>query len=150
MTRKTVTLDDIERRHVTAHITPYYSWIRHVVSLSTASLTALIALQGHYLPSHPQAISLLALSWLSLLLTVLSGLVALRSEYATPLAAVKKIREMRRDHGDMYAANQIQQRNSTPPHWSHKWAVRLMLSAFSIGLICLCIFAVINLMSEKN
>lgn len=147
--RKQVTLDDLERRNVGAHIKPYYDWIRHVVSLATASLTALIALQGSYLPSHPRVIYFLALAWLALLSTVLLGLVALRAEYTTPLAAAARIRKMRATYGDAYAANNIMQGNGTPPHWFHKWAVRLMVGSFSVALSSLCIFAVVNLVGAN-
>lgn len=143
--RKQVTLDDLERRNAIAHLKPYYDWIRHVVSLSTASLTALIALQGSYLPSHPRAIYFLALAWLALLSTILLGIVALRAEYTTPLAAVARIRKMRAEHGDAYAANNIMLGSGTPPHWFHKWAVRLMVGSFALALSSLCVFAVINL-----
>jgi hypothetical protein len=145
--RKHVTLNDLERRNSIAHLKPYYDWIRHVVSLSTASLTALIALQGNYLPSHPRAIYFLALAWLALLSTILLGIFALRAEYTTPLAAVERIRKMRATYGDAYAANNIMQGNGTPPRWFHKWAVRLMVGSFALALGSLCLFAVVNLVA---
>lgn len=145
--RKQVTLDDLERRNAIAHLKPYYDWIRHVVSLSTASLTALIALQGNYLPNQPRAIYFLALAWLALLSTILLGIVALRAEYTTPLAAVARIRKMRAEHGDAYAAKNIMQGSGAPPHWFHKWAVRLMFGSLGLALGSLCLFAVINLIA---
>jgi len=146
--RKTITLDDLERRGIAAHLNPYYGWIRHVVSLSTASLTALIALQGSYLPNHPQVIYFLALAWLALLSTILHGLVALRAEYTTPLAAAARIRKMRATHGDAYAANDITNGRGTLPHWSHKWSMRLMVVSFVVALSSLCVFAIVNLLAN--
>lgn len=143
-----VTLDDLERRGVAAHVKPYYDWIRHIVSLSIASLTALIALQGSYLPNHPQVICFLALAWLALLSTILLGLVALRAEYTTPLASASRIRKMRVEHGDAYAANSITKGSSTLPHWSHKWSVRLMVGSFVVALCSLCVFAVVYLLAQ--
>ena len=147
--RKIVTLDDLERRSTSSHVKPYYDWIRHIVSLSIGSLTALIALQGNYLPSHPQLPSLLALCWAALLATILLGILALRAEYRTPLASARRIREMRVKHGDVYAANYITKNGGEVPHWHHKWAVRLMVAFFVLSLVSLCAFAVVNLLAKN-
>lgn len=147
--RKIVTLDDLERRSVGEHIKPYYDWIRHIVSLSIGSLTALIALQGSYLPSHPQLPFLLALCWVALLATILLGILALRAEYSTPLASARRIRTLRAKHGDAYAANYITKNGGEVPHWHHKWAVRLMVAFFVLSLVSLCVFAVVNLIAKN-
>jgi len=143
--RKIVTLDDLERRSIGEHVKPYYDWIRHIVSLSVGSLTALIALQGSYLPIHPQLSFLLALCWLALLMTILFGILSLRAEYNTPLASARRIRNMRVQHGDEYAVNYIKKNGGEVPHWHHKWAVRLMVMCFVLSLVSLCVFAVVNL-----
>jgi len=103
--RKIVTLDDIERRHSLDSRRPYFDWIRQVVSLSTAALTALIALQGNYLPSNPQLPFLLVICWLALLLTIFLGIFALRAEYQTSLDAINELRISRAEIGDQKNSN---------------------------------------------
>jgi hypothetical protein len=147
--RKIVTLDDLERRSVGAHVKPYYDWIRHIVSLSIGSLTALIALQGSYLPSHPQLPVFLAICWVALLATILLGILALRAEYNTHLESARNLRALRVAHGDAYAANQVMKNGGTLPHWSHKWTVRLMVAFFILSLVSLCVFAVVNLLAKN-
>lgn len=143
--RKIVTLDDLERRGGEQHRKPYFDWIRHVVSLSTASLTALIALQGSYLPSHPRLPVLLAACWVALLTAILLGILALRAEYSVPLDMARKIRNLREAHGDEYATNYMRQNGFETPPWHHRWAVRLMMVAFVFAWSSLCLFAVLNL-----
>lgn len=149
LNRNIVTLDDLERRAINAHIKPYYDWIRHVVSLSIMSLTAQISLQGQYLPKHPQAIYFLAFGWLALLSTILLGVLALRAEYTTHLASADRIRKMRIGHGDACAANDIMAGTGTNPHWSHRWYVLIMVCSFVISLASLCIFAIVNLLANN-
>ena len=145
--RKIVTLDDIERRHILNHRKPYFDWIRQIVSLSTASLTALIALQGSYLPSHPQLPFLLAICWLALLLTIPLGIFALRSEYQTPLDALKQIKKSRAEIGDQETTILISNGtlSGAVPPWHHRWSVRLMVTLFIISLSSLCAFAIVNI-----
>jgi len=143
--RKIVTFEDVERRAVGAHIKPYYDWLRLVVTLALAALTTLVALQGHYVPSKPKFPLLLALGWVSLSLTIVSGLWALRSEYSTPLRSIQRIRSLRREHGDAYAAAALSKNSGTLPAPTHKWAVRGMVGSFLVALIAICAFAIANL-----
>ena len=144
--RKIVTLDDLERRGIAEHRKPYYDWLRQIVSLSTASLTALIALQGSYLPTHPKLPILLASCWLALLLAILLGIVALRSEYQTSLDSTNKIKKSRAKVGDSVTTNLVSRGtlSGTPP-WYHRWAVRLMVAFFVFALSSLCAFAIVNI-----
>ncbi len=143
--RKLVTLDDIERRHVANHIEPYFNWLRHVVTLAAGALTALVALQGHYVPRSPQLSVALAVCWVALAATIASGLFALRAEHLSPLAAAHRLRTMRAAIGDNATVRYLSQNNGVPQPWHHKWAVRIMLSCFLVALSSLCAFAVANL-----
>jgi hypothetical protein len=142
MERKVVTLDDIERQLVSEHIRPHYDWIRHVVSLSTASLTLLVSLQSHYVPKAPKGIWLLALCWLLLASSVFSGLLALRGEDQTPLGAARALRQKRRDE---VAAAALIKNGAFAPSPILRWARRVMFCSFSAGLASLAVFAVWNL-----
>ena len=143
--RKTMTFEDVERRLVGEHRKPYYDWLRHVVTLALAALTTLVALQGHYVPQKPVFPFLLAVGWAALALTIVSGLFALRAEFATPLQAAKRIRELRATRGDEFAANSLNKNLGTLPHSSHEWAVRGMVAAFLVALVAICAFAISNL-----
>lgn len=144
--RKIVTLDDLERRGLQEHRKPYYDWIRQVVTLSTAALTALIALQANYLPSQSKAPFLLASSWLALLLTIILGMVALRTEYSSLLESAIRIRSSRQKFGDIETKSLILNGAlAVVPHWHHRWAVRLMVLSFILALCSLCAFAIVNI-----
>ena len=143
--RKSVTFEDVERRLVGAAFKPYFDWLRHVVTLAVAALTALVALQGHYVPQKPAVPYLLAVGWAALAMTILLGLVALRAEYATPLAAARKIRATRATHGDALAAGNLNRNSGTVPGPLHKWSVRLMVAHFVVALAAVCTFAIANL-----
>ncbi len=143
--RKTMTFEDVERRLVGEHRKPYYDWLRHVVTLALAALTTLVALQGHYVPQKPVFPFLLAIGWAALALTIVSGLFALRSEFATHLQAAKRIRELRATRGDEFAANSLNNNLGTLPHLSHRWAVRVMVATFLVALVAICAFAICNL-----
>jgi hypothetical protein len=143
--RKTVTFEDVERRLVGEHRKPCYDWLRHVVTLALAALTALVALQGHYVPQKPVAPFLLAVGWAALAITIVSGLFALRSEYTTPLLAARRIREMRAQHGDQFAATSLEKNSGTLPNSMHKWSVRAMVGSFLVALASICAFAIANL-----
>ena len=144
--RKHVTLDDIERRLVREHGKPYYDWLRHVVTLAVAALTALVALQGHYVPKQPKIALLLAIGWAALVVTILAGLFALRSEYAMPLAAARNLHTMRTTLGDAATADQLSKRAVTLPHRFHRWSVCTMVTSFVASLFAICSFAIVNLL----
>lgn len=143
--QKIVTLDDIERRHIVNHRDPYFNWIRHVVTLAVGALTALVALQGHYVPHSPKLSGALAVCWVSLAATIGLGLLALQEEYLSCLAEYRHLRTMRAMYGDIVTTELISRNYGARQPWHHKWAVRLMLLSFFVALSSLCIFAVVNL-----
>ena len=144
--RKQVALEDVERRLIVKHGKPYYDWLRRVVTLALAALTTLVALQGHYVPQQPKAPVLLAVGWAALAITIAAGLFALRSEYATPLAAARRIRVMRATAGDAATAAHLTKNSATKPSPYHKWAVRVMVASFLASLVSICTFAIANLL----
>ncbi|GAB2908443.1 hypothetical protein [Rheinheimera gaetbuli] len=143
--RKTVSFEDIERRFISSHQKPYYDWLRNVVTLALAALTSLVALQGHYVPQKPSWVLLLALGWVSLALTILFGLFALKAEYRTPLDAVLRLRRMRASYGDDVTATKLNRNLTYKSNFSHKWSVVAMVICFSTALISICLFAIVNL-----
>lgn len=144
--RKLVTLDDIERRHVQNHSEPYWQWIRLVVSLATGALTVLMSLQGHYVPKAALWPWLLVLAWGALALAIASGLAALMWAHRGPLMAAYQLRQMRQRHGDVTATAWLLGRHSTSVPASHKWSVRVMTASFLCALLALCVFSAVNLL----
>jgi hypothetical protein len=144
--RTVVTLDDLVRRHINDHRKPYYDWLRHLVTLCVATLTALVALQGHYVPRNAHHLWLLALCWVALTGAIFLGMVALRQEYLSPLEAAQRIQDSRAIHGDSKTAILVANRELqvTPPR-HHRLAVKLMLPMFFLALLCLCGFAIANM-----
>lgn len=144
--RKIVTLDDLERRHLQGHNDPYWQWIRLVVTLSTGSLTALVSLQGHYVPKHPVLAWVLVLAWAAHALAIASGLLALRWSYRGPLHAAYSLRRLRQTQGDEAAKRWVTRgRQTRVPAW-HRWSVQVMTASFLLALVALCWFSAANLL----
>lgn len=139
-------LDELAKQLNDKHYKPYFDWIRNVITLSVAALTSLVALQQSYIPKEPKLIWVLALCWIALLLTILSGIYALRSEFTSRLESFNALNRMRREMGDAMAAQEIRRRGlvAKPPRM-HYVAVRVMLWAFVSALCALSMFAVSNL-----
>lgn len=145
MERNVVSLDDIKSRLVSEHLKPYYDWIRLVISLSTVSLTVLVSLQSHYIPKEPKWVWLLAACWMSLVVSVASGLLALSGEYQTPLDAAQDLIQRRIDHGDAATAAALMRNFGFRPRFIFKCARRVMVYAFLSGVLSIALFAVRNL-----
>jgi hypothetical protein len=143
-------LDRLQGRHISNHATPYYTWIRHVIALSLAALTALISLQGSYLPSNPQLPIVLVICWAGLLSSTLLGTFALAEEFRLPLEIADKIRKERNTLGDLPTFEKVKSgRYHQPSRW-HRWSVHLMMLSFVLALCSLFTFATINLLTNAS
>ena len=145
MERKLVTLEDVERRLIEIHRGAYYSWIRQVVTLAAGCLTVLVALKNNYVPANPQALPLLIACWVGLALSILSGVVALYGEAQTPLDAINKMRRDRRVLGDEATAQKLMNNSKANPRKIYKYAHKTLYFCFSVSLVLLCVFAILNL-----
>jgi hypothetical protein len=142
--RKSVTVDDVIRRHWLEHEAPYYGWIRQVVTLATAALTATVALQGHYVPKQPAWPWLLALTWAALALSVATGLAALRYQYRSRQDTANALLEMKAQRGEAATAQALEAGWSLPVPALHGILVLAMAACFGLGLAALCTFAALN------
>jgi hypothetical protein len=95
MAQESIGFEDVERQLLESHLSSYYSWIKHVVTLSSGSLTLLVALQNSYIPPNVKNLFLLKISFIFLALTILTGIIALYGEAQTPLDAIYNIRKLR-------------------------------------------------------
>lgn len=145
--RKLVTLDDVERRHLANHLEPYWGWIRLVLSLATGALTLLVSLQGHYVPKAPLHPWLLVAAWVLLLVSIASGLWALRWSHVGPMTAARNLRQLRARLGDAAAVQHLQQGTSQlPAPATHRVAVWLLSASFLLALAALCTFSALNVL----
>lgn len=151
MERKTVTLDDLERRHMANHLEPYWGWVRLVLSLATGALTLLVSLQGHYVPKQPVHPWLLVLAWVLLVLSVVAGLWALRWSHMGPLVAARNLRRLRRKAGDAGTVAVLERGGGgAMPPANHRWSIWLMSTSFVGALLLLCAFSAVNLLRSAG
>ena len=139
-------LNRVQGRHISSHAKPYYSWIRHVVALSLAALTALISLQASYLPSNPQSPMLLVICWAGLLSAALLGTLALAEEFRLPLAIADTIQRERKTFGELATYEKLQNGRYYRPSLWHRCSAHLMTLSFVLALCSLFAFATVNLL----
>lgn len=128
------------RRLTDLHLTAYYAWIRHVVTLSSGSLTLLVGLQKHYIPSSPHELYLLKCCWGGLTLSILLGIVALYGEAQSPLNGLNEI-----ENNEYLYQAAPGHRTTVPLPRGYAIAQTLLSWTFSGSLTCLFFFAVLNL-----
>lgn len=139
-------LNELAKILIDRHHKPYYDWIRNVITLSVAALTSLVALQQNYVPKEPKLIWLLAMCWIALLCTILSGIFALRSEFMSHLESLRTLNTLRREKGDCNAAQELEHRGLlSNPSCGHNISVKIMQWSFVIAICSLSAFAVSNL-----
>lgn len=146
MEKKTITVDDVIRRHIAAHSHSYYSWIRYVVTLATGSLTALISLQGQYLPISLEARWVLMIGLSAQIVTIIFGLLALREEYALPLRRAAEINDIKIKQGESAAIKIIVAGYGGIPSTLHYWCAQGMIFSFAISMVCLVFFVANNVL----
>lgn len=137
-------LDRADSALAAAQHTAYYAWIKHVVSLSVAALTALVSLQSHYVPQEPALPGALAVSWVALLLAIAAGMKAMEGEHRTQIEAANQLREWRDTFGETEAMRLATTR-ARRPRAIYRYCTAAMPVALLVGLASLLVFAVANL-----
>jgi hypothetical protein len=115
----------------------YFEWVRLMLSLCTASLTALVALQNNYIPSSPSALYLLWGSWVSLAGSILTAAISLRAEGLTLRGMSRAILE---EHSQDSNSRVISGR---PPRIC-VISSRALPWLLAMSLVLLCAFAICN------
>lgn len=89
--RKTVTVEDIIRRHTAEAFPAYFDWLKQLVTLSSLQLTVLLALAD--IPGDTSAAERLALlaTWICLSTSVLTGVFACSWQYKGPLKSAQRL-----------------------------------------------------------
>lgn len=120
----------------------YFSRLRSILGLSSASLTILVGLQSQFVPQQPRLLFLLQLSWVLLAVAIVlalfgvAGLHHLRFRFAEKLIDQALIREMR-------AAGRRGIYVPIPQPW--RTCGRCAPWAFVLAMVCLCVFGVANI-----
>jgi hypothetical protein len=119
----------------------YFAWVRHMMLMATGELTALIALQGQFVPARPQLLWSLSVTWISLATALVLASVVLYGEYDV---------EERMLRETQIAVNQIQAGSSSqfvsPKRpWWQKMARTMFPLSLAASLVFLCTFALANL-----
>jgi hypothetical protein len=144
--RKRVTVEDLIRRHIQQHEKPYYDWLRLIVTLSLALLTALITLQNHYLSEKPNWPVLLGLGWLGLGATIVLGLASLATQFNIRLKAAQDLLNKLQSEGETAAVDFVRKRSSgVSAGIGHKLCANFMLWSFALALLAIFGFAILNI-----
>lgn len=121
------------------------AWIRHVVTLCSGGLTLLVSLQSTYVPQSPRFGFLLLICWTGLALSTLCGVVALYSRAQTKMDIASGIHRNRQTLGDLEAFRKAMSLPAQRVRWYFPFAKKVMFVSFVISLVCLTVFASLNL-----
>ncbi len=139
-------LDSLERSHLVAYGTNVHEWHKTLLSLASATLTILVALQKSYVPQEPNSIWLLQACWVSLALCVVASLLLVWGKAQTRLDGANILRSKRSTDGDQAALEILQKTNGIYFVERYIFSIARQLQAFSflVGFLSLSWFAVLN------
>ncbi len=140
-----MSVNDLINHHIEGHYGPFYAWIRHVVTLSSGTLTVLVALQSHYVPKDPLYLWLLQCCWVSLVLSILTGVVALQGEWQTRLDIAQRIQGVLVEKGEDHAIKMIIHSPGTSPGSVFLFAKQCTFPLYAFALFLLVSFSISNL-----
>jgi hypothetical protein len=139
-------LDSLERSHLVAYGTHVHEWHKTLLSLASAILTILVALQQNYVPLEPKSIWLLQACWASLALCVVVSLLLVWGKAQTRLEGANILRAKRISDGDQSALEMLQKTNGI--YFSERkifsTARQLQAFCFLVGFLSLSWFAILN------
>lgn len=139
-------LDNLERSHLVAYGTNVHEWYKTLLSLSSAALTILVALQQNYVPPEPKSIWLLQSCWALLALCVVVSLLLLWGKAQTRLDGANILRSKRTSEGDQSALEMLQKTNGIYFVERPIFSVARQVQAFCFlaGFVALSWFAILN------
>ena len=147
MERKTVTIEDIERRHYIAYSENLAAWHKHVTTLSSGGLTLLVSFQNNYIPQNPTAIVLVKICWVSLALCICCGLLVFYGQAQSRLDAANNLRAIRYKQGEEAAVDLVTRSNGLHFVERHIFRVarNLLPVTFLVALVSIVWFSVLNI-----
>ncbi|TAM47275.1 MAG: hypothetical protein EPN55_02990 [Gammaproteobacteria bacterium] len=139
-------LDSVERSHLAAYGEHVHAWHRQLLSLSSAGLTLLVALQQTYIPENPRDTWALQLCWVSLALCVLFSLLLLWGRAQSRLDGANILRKKRMESSDQAAIEMLHVTGGVyfKERTIFSVARYFQTATFLIGLCLLTWFAIVN------
>lgn len=143
-------LDSIERSHLVAYGTNVHEWHKTLLSLSSAALTILVALQKNYVPMEPKSIWLLQACWIFLALCIVVSLCLVWGKAQTRLEGANILRSKRSIDGDQAALEMLQKTNGIYFEERPIFSIARQFQAlcFLVGFLFLSWFAFLNVSSS--
>lgn len=143
---KKAAMDDLERSHLVAYGTGVHEWHKMLLSLASATLTILVALQKNYVPQIPKCMWLLQVCWGSLAFCIVVSLLLVWGKAQTRLDGANILRKKRISDGDQSASEMLKETNglyfTERPIFSI--ARLLQIFFFLVGFLSLSLFAILN------
>jgi len=114
----------------------YFAWLRQILTLSSTSLTVLIALRSQLVPEHPESIWLLQITWIALMIAIASSTWGTAGHHKLLLRGYESYRR---------AEETMDPRSEriTVPRF-YLLCGKTAPVAFLVALICLGVFGVLN------
>jgi hypothetical protein len=140
-----MTIQELQDSLAKEHQRLFFDWTREVIKLAAAGLTLTVSLQSFYVRANPEGVWLLALCWVGLTVSLLSGLWVLRGQAVVHFEAMDNLRALRQDFPDkgITAALATEPLAELRPHF---WvAYYVMMISFGAALLGLLLFALLNL-----
>ena len=123
----------------------FFSWVKFIITLSTAFLSVLIAFKDNYVPKDPQYIFLLSTSFVCFLLTIFFGVIVLHTEIQTKLDAANRIDSIVIKDGENAAASDMTSRGSkTIAKPIYRFTQYVFHAAFGLAFSLVVTFVIIN------
>ena len=143
---KKAAMDDLERSHLVAYGTGVHEWYKTLLSLASATLTILVALQKSYIPQIPKWMWLLQVCWGSLALCIVVSLLLVWGKAQTRLDGANILRAKRVSDGDRSAFEMLQKTNGLYFVERPIFSIARLLQTFFflIGFLSLSCFAILN------
>jgi hypothetical protein len=140
-----MTLQDLQGQLAKEHERLFFDWAREIIKLSASGLTLTVALQNFYVHAHPVGIWLLAICWIGLGISLLSGLYVLRGQVAFYSQARDVLLDMRKAYPEKPLAEALKTEPLAEIQTRYVVAYYVMMSVFALALLGLLLFALLNL-----
>lgn len=140
-----MTIQELQDSLAKEHQRLYFDWAREVIKLTAAGLTLTVSLQSFYVRANPEGVWLLALCWIGLTVSLLSGLWVLRGQAVVHFEAMDNLRALRKDFPDKGIADALVNEPLAELRTHFVIAYYVMMISFGIALLGLLLFALLNL-----
>jgi hypothetical protein len=118
-------------------ITQYHQWVGQMLNLCVGSMTLLVALKSHLIPTEPRGLWLMQLCWILLACSIAAASVILHSKHVMVSDIAKGLASMAKGEMELAPVGVRPSRFSELCSKSFPW--------FLVGSLgCLALFAVLN------